>query len=182
MTTVTFAWCIPQIPNGIITEYFLNVTNLETMTSRDYTIPVTPDQTFATQTVDASGFFRAYENYTATVTGRTHVGFGPMASTAGRTQPDSESVVSLSLISIVLFARNFLWAQLFLLFLSVSVLWIIILQSSQWCVLFLTYSKYFCMFGKFELQNFSLNRVPCLHSFTISSPSIIYIYILFVFL
>ena len=147
MTTVTFTWNRPLIPNGIITEYFLNVTNLERMTSRSYTIPVTPDQTTATQTVDASGFFRAYENYAATVTGRTHVGFGPMASTAGRTQPDSESVVSLSLISIVivLFARNLLWAQLFLLFLSVSVLWIIILQSSQWCVLFLTYSQYFCM-------------------------------------
>ena len=110
MTTVTFTWNRPLIPNGIITEYFLNVINLERMTSRNYTISVTSDQTTATQTVDASGFFRAYENYTATVTGRTHVGFGPMASTAGRTQPDSESVVSLSLISIVLFARNFLCA------------------------------------------------------------------------
>ena len=122
------------------------------MTSLTYTIPVTSDQTTATQTVDASGFFRAYENYTATVTGRTHVGFGPMASTAGRTEPDSESVFSLSLSLSLSLSRlycpvceNFLWAQLFLLFLSVSVLWIIILQSSQWCVLFLTYSQYFCM-------------------------------------
>ena len=145
MTTVTFTWNRPLIPNGIITEYFLNVINLERMTSRNYTISVTSDQTTAIKIVISGGFFHAYENYTATVTGRTHVGFGPMASTAGRTQPDSESVVSLSLISIVLFARNFLWAQLFLLFLSVSVLWIIILQSSQWCVLFLSYSQYFCM-------------------------------------
>ena len=68
------------------------------MTSLNYTIPVTPDQTAATQTVNASGFFHAYENYTAAVTGRTHVGFGPVATTAGRTQPDSESVfLSLSL-------------------------------------------------------------------------------------
>ena len=98
MTSVMFTWIRPQIPNGIITEYFLNVTNLETMTSLNYTIPVTSDHTTATQSVNASGFFCAYENYTATVTGRTHVGFGPIASTAGRTQPDSESVfLSLSL-------------------------------------------------------------------------------------
>ena len=100
MTSVTFTWSIPLTPNGIITEYFLNVTNLETMISLNYTIPVTPDQTTATQIVNTSKFFRPYVNYTATVTGRTHVGFGPMSNTAGRTQPDSESVsLSLSLLS-----------------------------------------------------------------------------------
>ena len=105
MTSVMFTWNRPQIPNGIITEYFLNVTNVETMISLNYTIPVTSDQTTATQTVNTSGFFRAYENYTATVTGRTHVGFGPIASTAGRTQPDSESVF-LSLSPLYTIARN----------------------------------------------------------------------------
>ena len=101
MTTVTFTWNRPLIPNGIITEYFLNVTNLERMTSRNYTISVTSDYTTAIKIVIAGGFFRAYENYTATVTGRTHVGFGPMASTAGRTQPDSESVFFLTFSSLL---------------------------------------------------------------------------------
>ena len=105
MTTVTFTWNRPLTPNGIITEYFLNVTNLEKMISLNYTISITSDQTTATQTVNASGFFCAYENYTATVTGRTHVGFGPVATTAGRTQPDSESV-SLSLYLSFCFLHN----------------------------------------------------------------------------
>ena len=105
MTTVTFTWNRPLTPNGIITEYFLNVTNLEKMISLNYTIPVTPDQTTATQIVNTNEFFRPYVNYTATVTGRTHVGFGPVATTAGRTQPDSESV-SLSLYLSFCFLHN----------------------------------------------------------------------------
>ena len=96
MTTVTFTWSRPSTPNGIITGYQLKVANTDKNNNTVHNIPVSPDQTDITYTVDVEGFFRAYERYTATVTASTIIGFGPIATTSGRTLPDSE-LLSLSL-------------------------------------------------------------------------------------
>ena len=84
MTNVTFNWSIPATPNGIITQYNLTVVNLDTPNTTSYIIDVTADQQQVSQLVSG---FRPYENYTATVTGTTLVGYGPVAVTEG---PDSK--------------------------------------------------------------------------------------------
>lgn len=93
MTTVTFRWSRPSIPNGIITEYELKVTNIETSAYRTMNITVPHDQLM--YTLNEEGFFSAYNNYTASITASTIIGFGPISTTAGRTLPDSELHVSL---------------------------------------------------------------------------------------
>ena len=85
MTDVTFNWRIPATPNGIITQYNLTVVNLDTPNTTSYIIDVTPNQQQVSQLVTG---FKPYENYTATVTGTTLVGYGPVAVTKGRTRPD----------------------------------------------------------------------------------------------
>ena len=87
MTNVTFNWSIPATPNGIITQYSLTVVNLVTEVATSYSVDVTPYQQRVSQLVTG---FRPYENYTATVTGTTLVGYGPVAVTEGRTKPDSK--------------------------------------------------------------------------------------------
>ena len=87
MTNVTFNWSIPATPNGIITQYNLTVLNLDTPNTTSYIIDVTSDQQQVSQLVIGFG---PYENYTATVTGTTLVGYGPVAVTEGRTRPDSK--------------------------------------------------------------------------------------------
>ncbi|XP_019850324.1 PREDICTED: uncharacterized protein LOC105312200 [Amphimedon queenslandica] len=91
MTTVTFMWSKPSIPNGIITEYKLRVANVETNNDTVRSIPVPPGQIDIMYTVDMKGFFSAYNNYTATVTASTVIGFGPISTTRGRTLPDMSS-------------------------------------------------------------------------------------------
>ena len=87
MTDVTFNWSIPATPNGIITQYSLTVVNLVTGVAISYSVYVAPYQQQVSQLVTG---FRPYENYTATVTGTTLVGYGPVAVTEGRTKPDSK--------------------------------------------------------------------------------------------
>ena len=87
MTNVTFNWNIPATPNGIIIQYNLTVFNLITGVITSYIINVTADQQQVSQLVTG---FRPYENYTATVTGTTLVGYGPVAVTEGRTKPDGK--------------------------------------------------------------------------------------------
>ena len=89
---MTFSWRCPAIPNGIITQYRLViVVNLGANTFRIITqlIDVTHNQDAESITV---GGFSTYQNYTATVSATTVVGYGPSATTEGRTDPDSKYV------------------------------------------------------------------------------------------
>ena len=92
MTNVMFNWSIPATPNGIITQYSLTVVNLVTGIASSYSVDVTPDQQQVSQLVTG---FRPYENYTATVTGTTLVGYGPVAVTEGRTKPDRKLLFTM---------------------------------------------------------------------------------------
>ena len=96
MTNVTFNWSIPAIPNGIITQYNLTVVNLDTSNTTSYIIDVIADHQQVSQLVTG---FRPYENYTATVTGTTIVGYGPVAVTEGRTKPDCKLLLITTLYS-----------------------------------------------------------------------------------
>ena len=97
MTNVTFNWSIPAIPNGIITQYNLTVVNLDTPNTTSYIIDVTADQQQVSQLVTG---FRPYESYTATVTGTTLVGYGPVAVIEGRTSKlYNISLLSYNLVS-----------------------------------------------------------------------------------
>ena len=93
MTNVIFDWSIPATPNGIITQYNLTVVNLDTPNTASYIIDVTADQQQVSQLVTG---FRPYENYTATVTGTTLVGYGPISITEGRTRPDGKLYNNIS--------------------------------------------------------------------------------------
>ena len=50
-------------------------------------IDVTPNQETVSMTIDG---FSPYQNYTATVSATTVVGYGPSATIDGRTDPDSK--------------------------------------------------------------------------------------------
>ena len=92
-TDVTFNWRHPAIPNGIITKYRLVVVvNLGANIFRIITelIDVTRNQDAVSITVRG---FSTYQNYTATVSATTVVGYGPSAATEGRTDPDSKYVL-----------------------------------------------------------------------------------------
>ena len=105
-TDVTFNWRCPTIPNGIIIQYRLIIeVNIGANTFRATTqlIDVNPNQNTVSITV---GGFSPYQNYTATVSATTVVGYGPIATTEGRTDPDSKYVsytfsLSLHLSSIL---------------------------------------------------------------------------------
>ena len=87
---MTFNWRHPATPNGIITQYrFVIEVNLGANTLRATTqlIDVTPNQN--TMSVTVRGF-SPYQNYTATVSATTVVGYGPSVTTEGRTDPDSK--------------------------------------------------------------------------------------------
>ena len=53
-------------------------------------INVSPNQETVSLTVDG---FSPYQNYTATVSATTVVGYGPSATTKGRTDPDSKCIL-----------------------------------------------------------------------------------------
>ena len=89
---MTFNWRHPATPNGIITQYrFVFEVNLGAGTFRTITqlINVTPNQNSVSLNIDG---LSPYQNYTATVSATTVVGYGPSATTKGRTDPDSKYV------------------------------------------------------------------------------------------
>ena len=89
---VTFNWRRPVIPNGIITQYRLViVVLLDSGLFRGTTkiINVTPNQQAMSLTIDG---FSPYQNYSATVSATTIVGYGPSVTIEGRTDPDSKYV------------------------------------------------------------------------------------------
>ena len=91
-TDVTFNWRHPTIPNGIITQYKLVVVVLldsGLFRGTNKIINVTPNQQTASLIIDG---FSSYQNYTATVSATTVVGYGPSATIEGRTDPDSKYV------------------------------------------------------------------------------------------
>ena len=91
-TDVMFNWKPPVVPNGIITQYRLVIeVNLGANMFRTTTqlINVTPNHNTVSITIDG---FSPYQNYTATVSATTVVGYGPSATTKGRTDPDSKYV------------------------------------------------------------------------------------------
>ena len=88
-TDVTFNWRRPATPNGIIIQYNLTVNNLDTNQAFVEIINVTPDQETVSKTIDG---LSPYQNYTATVSASTVVGYGPSATTEGRTDPDSKQI------------------------------------------------------------------------------------------
>ena len=90
ITDVTFNWRRPTTPNGIIRQYNLTVINLDTNQAYVEIINVTPNQENVSMTID--GFF-PYQNYTATVSATTIVGYGPSVITNGRTDPYSKSIL-----------------------------------------------------------------------------------------
>ena len=94
-TAVTFTWTRPAIPNGIILEYSLNVINQDVPTIRNYTLLASFNQPTMTYLVDG---FSPYQNYTASVSASTIIGTGPVATTAGRTLPDSKYSIMIHLL------------------------------------------------------------------------------------
>ena len=97
---MTFSWRHPTIPNGIVTQYRFDIeVNLGDSIFRITTqlIDVTPNQSTVSITIRG---FSPYQNYSATVSATTVVGYGPSATTKGRTDPDSKYITydfSLSL-------------------------------------------------------------------------------------
>ena len=95
-----FSWRHPITPNGIITQYKLVVVallNSGQFIGTTYSINVTPNQQIVSRTIDG---FSPYQNYTATVSAVTVVGYGPSATTKGRTDPDSKYVLFTILLYI----------------------------------------------------------------------------------
>ena len=88
-TDVTFNWTRPATPNGIILQYNLTVINLDTNQTNNTMIDVSSNQVTVSMTI---GGFSPYQNYTATVSASTVVGYGPSATTKGRTDPDSKQI------------------------------------------------------------------------------------------
>ena len=77
----------PNIPNGIIIEYNLTVVNLNTRNVIKLIVDANPNQEMLQRVVSG---FRPYQNYTASVSASTIIGAGPVATTTGRTLPDSK--------------------------------------------------------------------------------------------
>ena len=88
-TDVTFNWRRPSTPNGIIRQYNLTVINLVTNQINNTIIYASSNQETVSMTING---FSPYQNYTATVTASTVVGYGPSAITEGRTDPDSKYI------------------------------------------------------------------------------------------
>ena len=77
------------MPNGIIIQYNLTVINLVNTQNHTKIIDVSPKQETVSMTIYG---FSPYQNYTATVSATTVVGYGPSAMIKGRTDPDSKYV------------------------------------------------------------------------------------------
>ena len=90
---MTFNWRPPATPNGIVSQYrFVIEVNLGANTFRTITqlIDVIPNQNTMSITIDG---FSPYQYYTATVSATTIVGYGPSATTTGRTDPDGRLLI-----------------------------------------------------------------------------------------
>ena len=85
--SVLFSWIKPTSTNGVIISYNLTVINLDESKLITFIIEVNSDQRKIDKIVDG---FSPYQNYTATVSASTIIGAGPVATTAGRTLPDSK--------------------------------------------------------------------------------------------
>ena len=79
----------PNIPNGIIIEYNLTVVNLNTGNVIKLIVDANPNQEIVERVVSG---FSPYQNYTASVSASTIIGTGPVATTTGRTLPDSKKI------------------------------------------------------------------------------------------
>ena len=77
----------PDAPNGIIIEYNLTVVHMNTGNITDYIFDANPNQEIVEKVVSG---FSPYQNYTASVSASTIIGAGPVATTTGRTLPDSK--------------------------------------------------------------------------------------------
>ena len=77
----------PDTPNGIIIEYNLTVVNLNTGNVIKLIVDANPNQEIVERVVSG---FSPYQNYTASVSASTIIGAGPVATTTGRTLPDSK--------------------------------------------------------------------------------------------
>ena len=77
----------PVTPNGIITEYNLTVVNLNTGNVIKLIVDANPNQEMLQRVVSG---FSPYQNYTASVSASTIIGAGPVATTTGRTLPESK--------------------------------------------------------------------------------------------
>ena len=77
----------PDAPNGIIIEYNLTVVHMDTGNITDYIVDANPNQEIVEKVVSG---FSPYQNYTASVSASTIIGAGPVATTTGRTLPDSK--------------------------------------------------------------------------------------------
>ena len=87
---MSFSWTRLSSPNGIITHYNLTVVNSDESKVTNITIDIldtSPNVQIIERVVDG---FSPYQNYTASVSASTIIGAGPVATTAGRTLPDSE--------------------------------------------------------------------------------------------
>ena len=94
----------PNIPNGIIIEYNLTVVNMDTGNITDYIVDASFNQKIVDRVVSG---FSPYQNYNASVSASTIIGAGPVATTTGRTLPDSkEMYIILELIIIVFVASS----------------------------------------------------------------------------
>uniref|UniRef100_A0A1X7TV47 Protein-tyrosine-phosphatase n=1 Tax=Amphimedon queenslandica TaxID=400682 RepID=A0A1X7TV47_AMPQE len=86
-------------PNGVIIQYNLTVTNLDTASTTVYIINVTDSNEIIESLIIG---FSPYQNYTASVSASTIIGAGPVATTAGRTLPDVSSPVLLVTIPVII--------------------------------------------------------------------------------
>ena len=77
----------PFSTNGVVIHYNLTVTNLDESKSTTFIIEANPNEGIIERVV---GNFGPYQNYTASVSASTIIGAGPVATTAGRTLPDSK--------------------------------------------------------------------------------------------
>ena len=102
-TNVTFKWKRPATPNGVITHYNLTVVNLATSNTTSYLIDVTPNQETVARVIDG---FSPYQNYTATITASTVIGYGPAAITSGRTLSDSKDFWIIDLAQHIFFMHS----------------------------------------------------------------------------
>ena len=86
---MSFSWIRPDTPNGIIIEYNLIVVtcNMDTESITDYIVNANPNQVIIERVVSG---FSPYQSYTASVSASTIIGAGPVATTTGRTLPDSK--------------------------------------------------------------------------------------------
>ena len=77
----------PFSTNGVLIHYNLTVTNLDESKFTTFIIEANPNEGIIERVV---GDFGPYQNYTASVSASTIIGAGPVATTAGRTLPDSK--------------------------------------------------------------------------------------------